>query len=193
MNKIMKLLQIIKLRRWVLGKLGKGNQFRPKVFATSVAVIGNYNYFGDRSMVGNAVIGNYCSFAPDVKIAQSQHAISYITTYQRICSKNIGYSLNQKPAVIDNDVWLGANVVVMQGVHIGNGAVVGANAVVTHDIPPYAIAVGIPARVIKYRFDEEVIQKITDTGWWSYDLIEAAEKVKQLENTLNLENIKGGF
>ena len=83
-------------------------------------------------------------------------------------------------AEIGNDVWLGANVVVMQGVKIGNGAVVGANAVVTKDIPPYAVAVGIPAKIIKYRFDDEKINQIQQSCWWNYDLDEAAKIVEKL-------------
>ena len=184
MNKIRKILQCIKFRRCVLGKVGKGNKFRPNVIVTSAAVIGNHNYFGDRTMIGNVKIGNYCSFAPDVKIAQSQHALAYITTCQKICSENFGYSLNHVSAIIENDVWIGANAVVMQGVHIGNGAVIGASAVVTHDVPPYAIVVGIPAKVIKYRFSQEDIDVINESEWWTNDLKIALTKVKNLENLI---------
>src|SRR5574344_752485 len=134
MNRLIKLYQCIKYRSCILGMVGSNNKFRPHTSVTSAAVIGNNNYFGDRSMVGNVTIGNYCSFAPDVKIAQSQHSVNYLTTFQRISKRNINYSLNQKKAIVENDVWIGANAVVMQGVTIGTGAVIGANAVVTHDI-----------------------------------------------------------
>src|SRR5574344_1342169 len=134
MNRLIKLYQCIKYRSCILGMVGSNNKFRPHTSVTSAAVIGNNNYFGDRCMVGNAEIGNYCSFAPDVKIAQSQHSISYLTTYQKISNRKIGYSLNLERTVIGNDVWIGANAVIMQGVHIGNGSVIGANAVVTHNV-----------------------------------------------------------
>lgn len=68
--------------------------------------------------------------------------------------------------IIGNDVWIGADVIIMGGVHIGNGAVIGAGAVVAKDIPPYAIVVGNPARVIKYRFDDDTIRKLQEMKWW---------------------------
>lgn len=184
MTKLVKLIQCLRFRRIILGKTGHGNKFRPKVTATSASVIGNYNYFGDRCMIGNAEIGNYCSFAPDVKIAQSAHSIEYITTYQRISNNNISYSLNSNKAVIENDVWIGANAVVMQGVHIGTGAVIGANAVVTKDIPQYAIAVGVPAKVIRYRFSLDIQREILKSEWWEYEYIEACRAVKELEHLI---------
>ena len=149
--KIQKITQCIRYRRVVLGKVGKGNHFRPQVSATSASVIGNYNYFGDRCMIGNAEIGNYCSFGPDVKLAQSQHSIEYITTYQRISKTNIGYSLNVKKALIDHDVWIGARVIILPGVHIGDGCVIGAGSVVTKSFEPYSILAGNPARLIRKR------------------------------------------
>ena len=185
MRKIKKLIQCIRFRRIILGTVGKNNCFRPGVSSTSAAVIGNNNYFSERCMIGNADIGNYCSFGPDVKIAQSLHSINYITTFQAISKANIGFSLNTKRTRIDHDVWLGANVVVVQGVHIGTGAVVGANAVVTKDIPPYAIAVGVPAKVIKFRFDSEIQEKILESRWWEYELQDAIKKAKELECLIN--------
>lgn len=75
---------------------------------------------------------------------------------------------NLKPIEIGNDVWIGANVTILRGVHIGDGAVIGANTLVNKDIPPYAIVVGCPARVIKYRFEETVIQKLLNLKWWNW-------------------------
>ncbi|WP_198526397.1 CatB-related O-acetyltransferase [Halarcobacter anaerophilus] len=74
-----------------------------------------------------------------------------------------------KKVEIGNDVWLGHNVVVMGNVTIGDGAVIGSSAVVTKDIPPFAIAVGNPARVIKYRFDEKTIEALKNIAWWDWD------------------------
>ena len=182
MNKIKKLIQCLKYRRHILGMVGKDNTFRPGVLITSNAKIGSNNMLSDRVMIGNAHIGNYCSFGPDVKIGQAQHSIDYITTCQKISKRNINYSMVGEPACIGNDVWLGANVVVMQGVKIGNGAVVGANAVVTKDIPPFAVAVGIPAKVIKYRFSEEKIQALQESQWWDNDLDTAAKVCNNLNN-----------
>ena len=71
-----------------------------------------------------------------------------------------------KPVFIGNDVFIGANVTILDGVTIGDGAVIGAGAVVTKDIPPYAIAVGVPAKTIKYRFDENTQQLLLAEKWW---------------------------
>jgi len=188
MSKIKKIFQCLKYRRVILGDVGKGNSFRPNVYLTSAAKIGNHNYLADRVMIGNAKVGNYCSFGPDVKIGQSQHSTQYITTCQKISKRNIDFSLMAERAEIGNDVWLGANVVVMQGVKIGNGAIVGANAVVTKDIPPYAIAVGIPAKVIKYRFEEDDIKSIQASAWWDEDLDSACKKVNELAKALQRRN-----
>lgn len=82
---------------------------------------------------------------------------------------------NHRQVIIGNDVWIGQTVTIMGGVKIGNGAVIGANAVVAKDIPPYAIAVGNPARVVKYRFDEETIRKLLAVKWWNWSLEKIAD------------------
>jgi serine acetyltransferase len=71
--------------------------------------------------------------------------------------------------VIENDVWIGAKSTIMSGVKISNGAVVGAGSLVSKDVPPYAIVVGNPAKIIKYRFSEEQIQKLLTISWWKWD------------------------
>ena len=169
-NKFQKLIQCIRYRRIVLGKIGKHNDLRPGILLTSTSIIGNYNHIGDRVMIGNATIGNYCSIAPDVKIGQSHHSIDYVTTSQKISSINIGYSLLKKRAIIENDVWIGANVVILEGVSISDGAIIGAGAVVTRDVPPYAIVGGVPARIIRYRFSQEIIDSLLRIQWWNWDV-----------------------
>ena len=82
---------------------------------------------------------------------------------------------NHKQIIIGNDVWIGTRATIMGGVKIGNGAVIGANAMVAKDIPPYAIAVGNPARVVKYRFDEETIRKFLAVKWWNWSLEKIAD------------------
>jgi acetyltransferase-like isoleucine patch superfamily enzyme len=81
--------------------------------------------------------------------------------------KDVVYE-EQKQTTIGNDVFIGANVTIIDGVAIGDGAVIGAGAVVVKDIPPYAVAVGVPAKVIKYRFDHDIIDKLLKLQWWSW-------------------------
>jgi virginiamycin A acetyltransferase len=177
---LFKVFRLITLRRKVFGKIGKNNKFTQGVYINNMAIVGNYNYFGPYSMVNNAVIGNYCSIAPGVKIGQGEHSIDFITTYNNISSKLINFSLNQNSAKIGNDVWIGANAIIKQGVKIGDGAVIGAGAVVTKDIPDYAIAIGVPVKVIRYRFEEKTIKEIKKTQWWNYDIKKAMNIIDSL-------------
>jgi len=88
----------------------------------------------------------------------------------------------ERRVVVGNDVWLGHNVTVMGGVTIGDGAVVGSGAIVTKSIPPYAIAVGNPARIIKYRFDSTIIEKIMAIKWWDWDKNKIKENIEDFKN-----------
>ena len=83
----------------------------------------------------------------------------------------------RKPIKIGNDVFIGANVTVLDGVTIGDGAVIGAGAVLSKDIPPYAVAVGCPIKVVRYRFDENQIEALKRIEWWNFD----EEKLKEVE------------
>lgn len=78
----------------------------------------------------------------------------------------------QAPPVIENDVWIGSSAIIMQGVHISNGAVIAAGAIVTHDVPPYAIVAGIPARIKRQRFDDAVIEQLLAWRWWDLSIEE---------------------
>ena len=140
--------------------------------------IGAYTYVRDGSRLGGAVrsIGRYCSIAPGVTIGDGQHHVDWLTTHPFVGGAE--YRLpEQSPAlsrpkanwtVIGNDVWIGANAIVMRGAVIGDGAVIGAGAVVTRDVPAYAIVVGVPARILRYRFPPVVIQRLLKLRWWQY-------------------------
>lgn len=182
---IKRLTRIIFLKKGIYGKIGSGNRFTKGVFVEEAAKIGMNNYFGPNCMINNAVIGNYCSIGPGVKIGQGVHSKNFITTYQPLSSKIIGHSLKTSPAILGSDVWCGANVVIMQGVQIGTGAIIGANAVVTKSIPPFSIAVGIPAKVIDYRFNQEEINLILESEWFLKNKTKAGEKIETLWNQIN--------
>ena len=134
--------------------------------------------------IRNVKIGRYCSVAKHVDIGLLQHPVNWLSVTPRQYYRNFsGWSsfAGKKMAVkpfdgesgmteIGNDVWIGDRVVIMSGVKIGDGAIIAAGAVVTKDVPPYAVVGGIPARVIKYRFDESTIRRLLDLQWWRYDL-----------------------
>lgn len=169
-------------KKGIYGNVKKRNHFSKGVLVYENAKIGHDNYFSPYTLVNNAVIGNYCSIGPDCKIGLGEHDTKAVSTYPKISN---GYGkmklfVKDNPAVIENDVWLGAGVVVRQGVKISNGAVVGANSVVTHDIPPYAIAVGSPARIIKYRFDSNVIDELQESDWYNKEFEDAKKTVLNL-------------
>ncbi len=129
----------------------------------------------------NTVIGRYCSIAHYCQIGVMGHRMEHLSTgYLDETKANLftdAIASQYKDLTrIGCDVWLGSNVVVLREVKIGHGAVIGAGAVVTKDIPPYAIAVGNPARVLKYRFSEEIIRDLMELKWWMLP----AEIIKKL-------------
>ncbi|MEA3349968.1 MAG: CatB-related O-acetyltransferase, partial [Chloroflexota bacterium] len=137
-------------------------------------------------------IGKYCSIARRVTILATGHCSDRIMTAtvgKRLVGKKLaGTSCSKGEIHIGHDVWIGVNAVVLDGVSIGNGAVIGANAVVTENIPAYAIAVGVPARVIKYRFDEKIIARLQDLKIWDFPENVLIKNLEIFEQPLN-ENI----
>ena len=123
-------------------------------------------------------IGSFCSIGPGVLfICAAEHRIDTATTYpiQFVDGKirNAPGTAGKGPITVGHDVWIGARCIVLGGVTIGNGAVIGAGSIVTRDIAPYAVAVGNPARVMRYRFVPEIIERLQALQWWNWsdDLI----------------------
>jgi acetyltransferase-like isoleucine patch superfamily enzyme len=99
----------------------------------------------------------------------STHPLSYNKSYGYV-SQNIPIEgITDKKTEVGHDVWIGANVTILAGVKIGNGAVLGANALVTSDVEPYSVVSGSPARHIKWRFDEDTIMRLQQSEWWNWD------------------------
>jgi acetyltransferase-like isoleucine patch superfamily enzyme len=162
-------------------KIDKSTKIGNMVMVDKNSTIGRYTFIADGTIITKTIIGNYCSIAPGSKIGLGEHRLSAIST-SVLFSNNPYDELTLKDCYIGNDVWLGANSVILRGVKVCDGAVVGANAVVTKDIPPFAIAVGVPAKVIKYRFSPDNINRIIASNWWKQELSVAKKILKSLEN-----------
>jgi len=150
------------------------------------AEIGDYTYVSMNSWINNTRIGKFCSIGPNLLCGWGVHPTNGISTAPMFYStaKQNGMTLcttdkleERREIVIGNDVFIGANVTILDGVTIGDGAVIGAGAVVSKDIPPYAIAVGVPIQIVKYRFAEEQIQKMLAIKWWDFE----ESKLKEIE------------
>jgi acetyltransferase-like isoleucine patch superfamily enzyme len=138
--------------------------------------IGAYTYIGPNSSIVCAEIGKFCSVAKDVSVGLAKHDMDLISTSPIFTSKANGtgsvWTTNNDleecaRVVIGNDVWIGTKVIIMGGVRVGDGSVIGAGSIVTKDIPDYAIAVGAPAKIIKYRFEPDIIEKLQKIKWWN--------------------------
>ncbi|WP_275666539.1 CatB-related O-acetyltransferase [Laribacter hongkongensis] len=141
------------------------------------------------------VIGSYCSIAYGVRVfLGGNHRVDWVSTYpfpmmfdnQNLLSIN-GCGVSKGDVVIGNDVWIGSYAFIMSGVNIGDGAVIAANAVVTKDVPPYAIVAGNPARVVKFRFSHEIVDCLLRIKWWDWPV----EKVIAAAPGLCHEDIQG--
>ncbi len=145
------------------------NDLHPKsIFPEGIvsAGIGSYGYpvIVAATKENRLIIGNYVSIAKDVTfVLNSDHPLDRISTFPfkvEVLGECESEAVSKGDIVVDDDVWLGCGAIVLSGVHIGQGAVVAAGAVVTKDVPPYAIVGGVPAKVIRYRFNEELIREL---------------------------------
>ena len=139
----------------------------------TTSVYGMKPMFGFRNTFIYDAEGNNCLIGPDVGFYTAGHRL------QPEGRTHDGYGI---PITIGNDVWIGQHVTIMPGVHIGDGAIIGANSVVASDIPPYAVAVGNPCRVVRMRFDDEFIAYLLQLKWWDWDIEKIERNFKALSS-----------
>ena len=159
--------------------------------------IGDFTYCGPHTTMVNVEVGKFCSIAGGVTIGAAEHPMDWVSmspVFEDV--KNSGTSVRfakeklpeGKRTYIGNDVWIGAGAKIKQGVTIGNGAVIGAMAMVTKDVPPYAVVGGVPAKIIRYRFSEDIVTRLSVSEWWNLDddrLRELGKYIKEPERFLS--------
>ena len=168
-------------------------------------IVGDYTYYDDENDVHNfqknvlyhfdfledkLIIGKFCQIASGVKFLMNGmfHAMQGISTFpfaifSRDCRKAYPEKFHypfKGDSVIGNDVWIGYNVTFMPGVHVGDGAIIGTNALVTKDVEPYSIVGGNPAKLIRKRFSDEEISKLLHIAWWNWPISKILENIPAL-------------
>ena len=180
LSKIKLRLNNIKNKNMISGKIGVGTIVEKNTIIDHTSTVGNECYINSNCIITKSSIGNYCSIGSNVVIGPGEHDLTKCSTSGRFYS-NTYEELTKKHCIIGNDVWIGTYAIVMRGVSIGNGAVVGANSVVTKDVLDFAIVAGVPARMLKFRFDNDTQKKLIDSNWWNLDLEDATHLIKKLE------------
>lgn len=169
------------------------------VFDHDLVEVGDKTYGGvcliARGKQGRLKIGSYCSIAPEVSfVLNDEHPTDTFSTYPfkvKCLGQNEPEAGSKGGIVVGDDVWLGYRCTILDGVQIGQGAIVAAGAVVTKDIPPYAIVGGCPARVIKYRYEENIINQMEQVDYSCLNPCFIEDNIEMLYQPLSDENISG--
>lgn len=158
-------------------EIGKGSR------VDGASSLDSYTYVGDYCSITRAKIGRYVSIGNNVTIGPGEHKLNRISTSAMFY--NDPYEeLTQGDCVIESDAWIGVDAVILRGVRIGVGAVVAANAVVTRSVPDFAVAAGVPARILKYRFDDGTRERLLKSEWWLKDVLEAKQFLQRLDDDI---------
>ena len=159
--------------------------------------VGSHTYgkisIGDNDNTQKVIIGDYCSIAPNVRIILRNHRHDTVSTYpfddfslfytDKSVEESAHVTKNKGIVKIGNDVWIAENATILPGVKIGDGAVIGNGAVVTKDVPDYAVVGGVPAKIIKYRFNQEQIKKLKKIAWWKWPEEKIGENLDKIVNS----------
>ena len=158
--------------------------------------LGEHSYIGVGSWATCCEIGPFCSIGAKTNIGLTQHTLNTISTSpifqlqrnatgvswtERDYSPNI---LDTPKTILEADVWVGSNAIIMPGIKLHTGCVIGAGAVVTHDVPPFAIVAGVPARILRYRFSQDVIDRLLEIKWWNLP----DEEITRIKDLFHIPN-----
>ena len=159
--------------------------------------VGMYSYgcFDVSGVPEGTAIGRYCSFAKGFAILNANHPLGCLSLHPFFYNPKLGIVNDLKiirgHLEIGNDVWVGRNALILYRVkRIGNGAVIGAGAVVTKDVPPYAVVAGNPATILKYRFSESLINAAEESRWWEYSIEELKGQIGSFTVSIDENNLK---
>lgn len=165
----------------------EGNNALANNVEISHCFVGLCSYVNNNSSFYYTKIGRYCSIADHVHVCIGNHPVQFVTTHPAFyydTTSQIGYTIHKGnplydtifkypeneadyQVIIGNDVWVGSHALIMGGVKIGDGAIIAAGAVVTKDVEPYSIVAGVPAKIIRYRFEKNVIETLLKSQWWN--------------------------
>jgi len=173
-------------------RLGRYASVGERVVLREVTV-GDFTYFERNAEAIYTAIGKFCSIAANSRINALEHPIERVTQhkvsyrpneYFRWLGVDTGFKgrRQRKRVRIGHDVWVGHGAVILPGVSIGNGAVIGANAVVTHNVDPYEIMAGVPARRLKRRFAPEISERIEALAWWDWPVAKLADSIPDMQS-----------
>ena len=153
--------------------------------------IGDFSYLSSDCFMRDVKIGKFCSIGPRVKAGLGYHPTDLVSTHPSFFSdeKQVQHTFTNKKIYVDhlsieikNDVWIGANAIILDGVTIGNGAIIGAGAIVNKNVADYEIVGGVPARHIRFRCSNNEIKKLLKIKWWDWDLSQLKSKAFLFRN-----------
>lgn len=177
----------------VINSCFEGHNFVGKYSTCAYSKFGKYSYISKCSTIKNTTVGKFTSISWNCTVGPEEHDFHRLTCSSVLTSTKTFKLFNHKfynpfdkLCAIGNDVWIGANAVILRGVTIPDGCVIGANSIVKTTPPPYSVVVGSPAEVIKLRFSDDVIEKLLEICWWNYD----DKVIRQLEPIFHKNNIE---
>jgi acetyltransferase-like isoleucine patch superfamily enzyme len=148
--------------------------------------IGSYTFVGHRCTITASQIGRYCSIADNVTIGPGEHSLDGISTSAALMDDAFA-EMTLGKCELGHDVWVGVDSIIRRGVSVGNGAVIGANSFVNHDVPPFGVVAGSPARLLRFRFSPEAIARIEASKWWELERDDARAMIAALKAELGVE------